>query len=593
MKKKLASAALAALSFASIGVSPIGATEAGAQESASETVTTLNLRFPRLPVLSDSAVYEGWIIVDGEAITSGRFNVDERGRFFDEEGNRIAKSFDVSDTPDIDAFVLTIEPAVGDDPGPAATHILAGTFGKNDRTKLRVGHPAALGADFSDASGSFILATPSNGAGDPADERSGVWFIDPSSGTPQAGLDLPELADGWEYEGWAVIDGVPVSTGRFLDPGAPDSGNPFSGDEGVPPYPGEDFLVNAPDGVEFPADLRGAKIAISVEPTPDDSPAPFAFIPLETNVADDLEDHTLATLDQGKNPKGRAWITTEEVVEQETVIDIKFPNLPVLSDSAVYEGWAIVDGAPVTTGRFNVDNRGRFFDEAGNRIDKSFVLPGEIDVDAFVLTIEPAVGDDPAPAETHILAGTFNKKGRTKLTVDHPAALGADFSDASGSFILATPSNGAGDAADERSGVWFLDPSSGTPVAGLDLPELAPGWEYEGWAVIDGVPVSTGRFLDPAGADFSNEFSGDQPTPNYPGEDFLVNAPDGVEFPVDLRGAKIAISVEPMPDDSPAPFNFLPLVTDVADDLDDHTVAELEKGKNPKGRAFVSVRAAK
>ena len=98
------------------------------------------------------------------------------------------------------------------------------------------------------------------------------------------------------YEGWAVIDGVPVTTGRFTDAAAADDFDGFSGDQGGPAFPGEDFIHNAPDGVDFPTDLTNATIVISVEPEVDDSPAPFALKPLVSEVADGIGDHQVQTL---------------------------------------------------------------------------------------------------------------------------------------------------------------------------------------------------------------------------------------------------------------------------------------------------------
>jgi hypothetical protein len=54
----------------------------------------------------------------------------------------------------------------------------------------------------------------------------------------------------------------------------------YSGTNGAPPFPGEDFLVNAPAGLSFPVDIRGGNVVISVEPVPDNSAAPFLLKPL-------------------------------------------------------------------------------------------------------------------------------------------------------------------------------------------------------------------------------------------------------------------------------------------------------------------------
>ena len=139
------------------------------------------------------------------------------------------------------------------------------------------------------AAGSYILATPTNG--DNTDENSGIWFLSLASGNPAEGLDLPTLPAGWQYEGWAVIGGTPVTTGRFTETDAVDLSDPFSGVEPGPPFPGEDFLVNAPAGLTFPTDLAGETAVISIEPEPDDSPAPFTLKPLVGAIDANATDH--------------------------------------------------------------------------------------------------------------------------------------------------------------------------------------------------------------------------------------------------------------------------------------------------------------
>ena len=241
-------------------------------------------------------------------------------------------------------------------------------------------------------------------------------------------------------------------------------------------------------------------------------------------------------------------------------VELSFEGLEPLGDELVYEGWLIIDGAPESTGTFNIDADGNVV--VINDID----VQNAEDASAFVLTLEPTVDPDPAPSSTHILAGDF-ENGVANLTLDHPAALGVDLTESSGSFIIATPT-AEDPSADPLSGVWFLDPTLPPGErASLDLPVLPEGWVYEGWAVIDGVPLSTGRFTDPGAADDFSDFSGPNPGPNYPGEDFLVNAPSNLTFPTDLTGATIVISVEPAPDDSPAPFALKPLVGTATGDV--------------------------
>lgn len=242
--------------------------------------------------------YEGWLIVDGSAKSAGIFSVDA-------DGNMSATSFEVDQDyiEGASAYVLTIEPSPDSDPAPSSTHILAGDFSGSSAT-LSVNHSSALGSDFTSATGTYILATPTDGMMN--NENSGLWFLDPAAG-PGAGLDLPTLPSGWVYEGWAVINGSPVSTGTFTDVAAADAGAPFSGTMAGPPFPGEDFLVNAPAGQTFPTDLAGGVAVISIEPYPDNSADPFVLKPLVGMIDASATDHTPYTMGNNAaatNPTG-------------------------------------------------------------------------------------------------------------------------------------------------------------------------------------------------------------------------------------------------------------------------------------------------
>lgn len=258
-------------------------------------------------------------------------------------------------------------------------------------------------------------------------------------------------------------------------------------------------------------------------------------------------------------------------------LTLNFSGLENLGDQATYEGWLIVDGSPVTTGTFDVDDN-------GNLSKTTFAVANE-DLEkaaTFVLTIEPVPDNDPAPSDVHILAGDFSGASAA-LTVGHGAALGDDFTASSGGYILATPTDGENN--NENSGVWWLDPAAG-PGAALDLPTLPAGWEYEGWAVVDGIPVSTGRFTAVDSADDAATFSGSQAGPPFPGEDLLNNAPSGLSFPTDLAGATVVISIEPVPDNSAAPFTLKPLVAPVDANAIDHTFYQMNNNaaaSNPTG----------
>lgn len=261
--------------------------------------SNLSLNITGLEDLGSDFLYEGWLIVDGSAVTTGTFSVNSSGVMS-------SNSFSVSssDLSDATKFVLTIEPSPDTDPAPSSTHLLAGDFSGNSAS-LTIGAPDALGNNFSSSTGTYVLATPSDGP--MTNEKSGVWFL--GSLPPTAGLSLPTLPEGWKYEGWAVIGGQPVTTGTFTSVSGSDDFSGFSGSMGTPPFPGEDFLMNAPSGFTFPTDLSGGQVVISIEPSPDNSPAPFLLKPLLGDVPTSALAETVYDMDNIINtnaPSGTA-----------------------------------------------------------------------------------------------------------------------------------------------------------------------------------------------------------------------------------------------------------------------------------------------
>lgn len=231
--------------------------------------------------------------------------------------------------------------------------------------------------------------------------------------------------------------------------------------------------------------------------------------------------------------------STTLVDSTDATLSLSFTGLDDLGDDYVYEGWLLVNGSPVTTGRFT-----------SNSSDVQKASPEDAEAATkYILTIEPAEGDDPAPADTHVLAGDIINSSAT-LTIADGAALGTDFSNSTGSFITATPSATA-DVFDQ--GIWWLTPP--TPTAGLSLPTLPDGWTYEGWVAGPDGPVSTGTFRDATGpdSDAGGATAGPNGTPPFPGQDFITP-------PMSVLGLAAVISVEPVPDNSPAPFGIKPLI---------------------------------
>ncbi len=246
-------------------------------------------------------------------------------------------------------------------------------------------------------------------------------------------------------------------------------------------------------------------------------------------------------------------------------LEVSIDGLDNLGSDFQYEGWLLVDGTPITTGVFTVNDAGEL---SQTRFE---VLNAVLDsATKFILTIEPVPDNDPAPSDQKYLAGDFNNDTAVISTSVAPAI--GDFSDISGTYFLRTPTDEVpGDAnnGNDQNGVWFGLPGM-PPMANFDLPTLPVGWIYEGWVIGDSGPISTGTFSDFGDRDSSNMFSGMQfnDGPPVPGEDFFLNAPMGETFPLDIRGRMVVISVEPVPDNSPAPFTLKPLAAMVAADAE-------------------------
>lgn len=242
--------------------------------------TNLNVNLQGLEDLGPDFVYEGWLMVDGTPISTGRFTVNVDGIL-----SQTAFELPSETVSDATKFILTIEPNPDTDPDPSAQKLIAGDF-SGESAVLSTSTAPGIG-DFSNVSGDFFLRTPTDeaeGTSNNGNDQNGVWFGVPGM-PPLASLNLPELPEGWIYEGWVIGDSGPLSTGTFNavdmmdeNAGLPDS---FGGIEQLgPPLPGEDFFNNAPNGENFPLDVRERLVVISIEPVPDNSPAPFVLKPL-------------------------------------------------------------------------------------------------------------------------------------------------------------------------------------------------------------------------------------------------------------------------------------------------------------------------
>ena len=235
-----------------------------------------------LTPLVDGFSYKAWARVGDVYFGTDAFNVNETGQFTTASGTFRDKSFVLAaDVTDADLVVISVEGKRGGGDAPSESVVLAADV-TGDTMTLSASHPAALGASFSASSGQFTIMTPSDT--DPTNETHGVWFVAGSGDNLSAGLSLPALPSGWVYEGWVeTADNGRFSTGTFTANSGQDSSFFYSNPD-VPPFPGEDFLFNAPAGVVFPLVLSGHTVTITAEPFPDDTIAPYGITVLQGSI---------------------------------------------------------------------------------------------------------------------------------------------------------------------------------------------------------------------------------------------------------------------------------------------------------------------
>ena len=232
-----------------------------------------------------------------------------------------------------------------------------------------------------------------------------------------------------------------------------------------------------------------------------------------------------------------------------SMVTLSFQRLEPLEGGLSYQAWAVEErddgsfrGHPFAT--FNMNQAGQVVTPvSGAVITGGFEAPLDAeDLFGVGLTIETSVVGVTIPSDTFILGGPV-VGGVVQMTTDHWLGIGQDLSVIQGRYVLATPTDQ--DPENELGGIWFLDPFQGPDAPGLQLPTLLNGWDYEGWVVIEGQPVSTGKFFQADATDGSFLYSGSVQGPAVPGEDFLRNAPTGLTFPPDLSGAEVFITMEP------------------------------------------------
>lgn len=181
-------------------------------------------------------------------------------------------------------FLLTIEQEQVTQP-TGSTLLEAAYNGRNDTllaTPFTQTYSALQNA-------TFMLVAPTDLTG--INQRSGLWFLQRTDERTQSvplslnldpGVILSLPPRGWVYNGWVrndLSDELWLETGRFTAVNRPDQ-QAFYYDDTVTayPYPGEDFLRNAPQNVFFPLNIPSTgerEVVISLEPENVSTQGPF------------------------------------------------------------------------------------------------------------------------------------------------------------------------------------------------------------------------------------------------------------------------------------------------------------------------------
>ena len=221
-------------------------------------------------------------------------------------------------------------------------------------------------------------------------------------------------------------------------------------------------------------------------------------------------------------------------------------------------------------GKFTIGSAGKLLNLSGEEIMAGrFEVPFAVDsVRIAYITIEPPGDADTSPSNTRLMGGLF-VENTAELRITDVEGIEDELILARGNYIVETPTNGS--ESSEQSGIWFVNLTAGPPARGLQIKTPIPGWKYQAWTDADGIALNMGIITNHSQSDDSNIYSGPQPGYNFPGEDFLVNAPDDLIFPLHVGGARVTVSLEPDPDPDPGRSQFILLENTVPESVESNT----------------------
>ena len=561
-----------------------------------------------LPVLPPDAVYEGFAVIDGTAVSTGKFVIDPttspstlvsvplgvvlgttQEATFGPAITQIGEAFPF--IQDATAWFVSVEPAVDPVALPSGNTVMGGVF-VGDTANLSnttitdltpPPGPQFFGLpDFVGATGVVTAITPTDG---PGNDGGGLWAVTDAGGT-SAGLALPFLQGTWRYALWASDGTSERLLGTFSSPlfadddfsSAPTRGAASTGFAA----PGQDFVTAATVPALVPSAMNNGDwtVEVRVEPSPDNSVAPFglrvlsAAIPAAAVNAGGVGVGS-TTLVRSVPALSVAAVTTPTSITLSAATgDAFFPSLGAVRDGR-YALHVLSAGLLLPAGSFVVASDGTVSTPSGAPLGTTAgatldgvntglgsAFPDPTSATTLVVTVEPQDAVSPRGAPGPILAAGDLAGGAATLTVAGSPFVPAvgDFSTIAGSFIMASPTNDApGVAADDGFGVWFALADRRTPS--LTLPFLAGGWTYAA-SVVNTVtgerrPIGTFRYAIGADDDASTWAGRGAVSPGLPvpGQDFVTAVPAVTLAPQTVGPLwTLRVTVEPTPRLSSTPF---------------------------------------
>ena len=230
---------------------------------------------------------------------------------------------------------------------------------------------------------------------------------------------------------------------------------------------------------------------------------------------------------------------------QNNRLKLGFFNTPAISSPWVYQLWAYKDGWQAGP-MFRLTTDAHLLDLQGQAYPGDTVTFASLDLktcDSLRVTLRTqSSGTDEGLV---VLAGPIPVGA--SLSVRLESVLIGEVGAGDLRFVYATPTDTGTSHDNELSGVWFAGGDLASPGLG-SLPALPTGWIFEGWVKHGGVLLSTGKFLENSARDLGKQYYTGT-GPDFPGEDFLTNAPTGIIFPFQFdQGDTVMISLEPEED---------------------------------------------